>query len=140
MQISTIRSAVGEQSQTIAPGNGNPLSFETFLRLLTVQLATQNPLEPMNDRDFFAQMAQLGQMQGMEGLRDAVQMSQASSLLGRTVTAFRSMTDGADAGNEQVTGKVQGLSLRQGQYYLSLTLADGTTVDVRLSAVQEVKE
>lgn len=140
MQISTIRSAVDAQSQTVSSSGGNPLNFETFLRLLTVQLATQNPLEPMNDRDFFAQMAQLGQMQGMEGLRDAVQMSQASSLLGKTVSAFHSMADGAEAGNELVTGKVQGVSLRQGQYYLNVVLADGTTVDVRLSAVRQVKE
>jgi flagellar basal-body rod modification protein FlgD len=140
MQVSTIRSAMDAQSPTISSGGSSPLSFDTFLRLLTVQLATQNPLEPMNDRDFFAQMAQLGQVQGMEGLRDAIQMTQASSLIGKTVTAFRSMADGAEAGNEQVTGKVQGVSLRQNQYYLSVLLADDTTVDVRLSAVRQVKE
>ncbi|MFQ3677797.1 MAG: flagellar hook capping FlgD N-terminal domain-containing protein, partial [Fimbriimonadaceae bacterium] len=33
------------------------LNMEMFLRLLVTQLQNQNPLEPMNDRDFFAQMA-----------------------------------------------------------------------------------
>ena len=30
------------------------LDMKSFMRLLTVQLTNQNPLEPMNDRDFFA--------------------------------------------------------------------------------------
>ena len=41
------------------------MDMTMFMRLLTVQLLNQNPLEPMSDGDFFGQIAQLGQVQGM---------------------------------------------------------------------------
>lgn len=115
------------------------LDISTFIRLLTVQLANQNPLEPMSDRDFFAQMAQLGQVEGMDKLKDSMQMTQASALMGKSVTALRPMTDDGSGGeNGMVTGKVVRLSVRQGEQYLGLQEADGGIVDVRMSAVREV--
>jgi len=115
------------------------LDISTFIRLLTVQLANQNPLEPMSDRDFFAQMAQLGQVEGMDKLKDSMEMTQASALMGKSVTALRPMTDDGSGGeNGMVTGKVVRLSVRQGEQYLGLQEADGGIVDVRMSAVREV--
>lgn len=115
------------------------LDITTFIRLLTVQLANQNPLEPMNDRDFFAQMAQLGQVEGMDKLRDAMQVTQASALMGKTVTALRPMTDAGSGGeNGIVTGKVVRLTIRQGEQYLGLQEPNGGIVDVRMSAIREV--
>ncbi|MBV6458221.1 MAG: hypothetical protein HONBIEJF_01346 [Fimbriimonadaceae bacterium] len=115
------------------------LDISTFIRLLTVQLANQNPLEPMSDRDFFAQMAQLGQVEGMDKLRDSMEMTQASALMGKTVTALRSMTESGSGGeNGIVSGKVVKLTVRQGQQYLGLQEPDGGIVDVPMSAVREV--
>lgn len=115
------------------------LDISTFIRLLTVQLANQNPLEPMSDRDFFAQMAQLGQVEGMDKLRDSMEMTQASALMGKTVTALRPMTDTGSGGeNSVVTGKVVRLTVRQGEQYLGLQEPDGGVVDVRMSAVREI--
>jgi len=115
------------------------LDISTFIRLLTVQLANQNPLEPMSDRDFFAQMAQLGQVEGMDKMRDSMEMTQASALMGKTVTALRPMTDTGSGGeNNIVSGKVVRLTIRQGEQYLGLQEPDGGIVDVRMSAVREV--
>jgi flagellar basal-body rod modification protein FlgD len=126
-------------------GQGEPnrsksmLDMDTFMRLLTVQLANQNPLEPMNDRDFFAQMAQLGTVQGMDNLQSSMEMSQASGLLGKTVTAVRPMTDSGDVANSLVTGKVDKVTVRNGQVILTLTESNGGAVDVRLSNIREIK-
>jgi flagellar basal-body rod modification protein FlgD len=111
--------------------------MDTFMRLLTVQLANQNPLEPMNDRDFFAQMAQLGTVQGMDNLQASMELSQASGLLGKTVTAVRPMTDGG--GDSLVTGKVDKVTVRNGQVILTLTEPRGGSVDVRFNNIREIK-
>lgn len=115
------------------------MDMQAFLELLSAQLANQNPLEPMNDRDFFAQMAQLGTVQGMDKLQKSLDVAQASSLLGKEVTAFRPMTENAAGVNELVTGTVQKLHIKNGEYFLSLKEANGGLVDVRMTAIREVK-
>lgn len=115
------------------------LDMNAFLKLLTVQLSNQNPLEPMNDRDFFAQMAQLGQVQGMDQLQKSMQVSQAASLMGKTVTAVRPMSESGLDANYLVTGQVVRLVVQNGERKLTLKEADGGTVDISFNAIQSVE-
>lgn len=114
------------------------LDMDTFMRLLTVQLSNQNPLEPMNDRDFFAQMAQLGTVQGVDKLKEAMDTTQASSLIGKKVTALRPMTETEGGENSTVTGTVKRLTIRNGEHILGIQDKDGGIVEVKLAHVREV--
>jgi len=114
------------------------LDMETFMRLLTVQLANQNPLEPMNDRDFFAQMAQLGQVQGLDKLQMSMDMTQATSLIGKEVAAVRPMTEGTDGFNSLVIGKVDRITVRDGKTILGLREEGGGIVEVQLGNIREI--
>lgn len=116
------------------------LDMETFLRLLVVQLANQNPLEPMNDRDFFAQMAQLGQVQGLDKMQASMDVSQAASLMGKTVTAVSPMDESGVVGGALVTGKVVRLRVVDGERILGLEVAPNRVVDVKLANIREIKE
>lgn len=114
--------------------------MNTFMRLLSTQLANQNPLEPMNDRDFFAQMAQLGQVQGTDKMLDKLDVLQASSLIGKTVDAVRPMTAaGSDGSNSIVTGTVTRLTVKNGEYMLGIQEADGGIAEVSFDAIREVR-
>ena len=114
------------------------LDMNSFIRLLTVQLSNQNPLEPMNDRDFFAQMAQLGQVQGMEQLQKSADMQQAQSLMGKSVTATRESSETTSGTVEVVDGVVKKISMRNGEYYLGIQEADGGIVDVKMKNISAV--
>lgn len=114
------------------------LDMTTFMRLLTVQLTNQNPLEPMNDRDFFAQMAQLGTVQGIDQMKGSLQLTQASALMGKTVTGDGSLSAGGPL--MSITGKVIRLTSSNGTYYLGLQQADGTIANVKLTNVKQVTE
>jgi flagellar basal-body rod modification protein FlgD len=114
------------------------LSMENFMRLLTVQLSTQNPLEPMNDRDFFAQMAQLGQVQGIDTLNKSMEVQKAQSLMGKTVTATRPFTQGS-FNDPLVTGTVTKLTYKDGSYKLGIREANGGIVEVAMDALQSVQ-
>lgn len=68
------------------------LGKDDFLKLLIVQLTHQNPTEPMDDREFIAQMAQFSTLEQMtnlssefERLGGLIQSGQAVALLGKTV-------------------------------------------------------
>jgi len=69
------------------------LGQDDFLKLLTVQLSKQDPMKPMEDTSFMAQMAQFtalsqsSQMsKDMAGLRSDFSLQSASSMIGRQVT------------------------------------------------------
>ena len=119
--------------------NENSMDMDMFLYLLTVQLSTQNPLEPMSDRDFFAQMAQLGTVQGIDALKESMAGSQANGLLGQKVTALRPYTESESGLNEVVTGTVKRVTLRDGTYYLGIQEADGGITEVSLANVRQVE-
>lgn len=113
------------------------LNMETFLMLLTVQLANQNPLEPMNDRDFFAQMAQLGQVEGLGKLQDTMDFGQAASLIGKTVKAVR---PGDATGVTTVEGEIVSVSIRNGEQVIAIQEKDGGLVEVTMKAIQSVSK
>lgn len=95
----------------------NYLSQDIFLKLLVVQLQTQDPLSPMNDRDFFAQLAQLGTVQGIDSLKKSNDLAQASAMLGRTVEVFRPGGIG-DFGARVEVGVVEAAEVRSGKTYI----------------------
>lgn len=118
---------------------GSMLDMQTFLVLLSVQLSTQNPLEPMSDRDFFAQMAQLGQVQGMDALRASMDASQAASMIGKKVTAVRPFS-AASTGDQFVNGVVKKVLFQDGTYYLAVQEANGGYVQVQMGNVLTIEQ
>lgn len=73
-----------------------------YMKLLVTQLQNQNPLEPLDNKDMAAQLAQFSQLQQMETLNgsfsrvlDSVQRSYASSLIGKEISFEATGPDGA---------------------------------------------
>lgn len=82
------------------------LDKEDFLRILITQLTHQDPTQPMEDREFVAQMAQFSSLEQMTNLNkefsrvvNLIASSQAISLIGKTVEVLD--------GEASVTGRVQ---------------------------------
>ena len=68
-------------------------SSDGFLKILAGQIKGQNPLEPMKDTEFIAQMAQFSQLEqitnlakDMKAIAMSSQLSQGASLIGKNVT------------------------------------------------------
>ena len=69
------------------------ISQQDFLQILLTQLTDQDPLKPMDNTEFVAQLAQFSTLEQTQELSDTVTnslatqtASQAVALLGRTVT------------------------------------------------------
>jgi len=126
----------------VGAGSGlqaNSLGLQDFLKILLTQLTYQDPLKPMDNQAFMAQMAQFTSLQQTQQLNtklDALLSTQASlqsvGLLGRSV-------DIADASGT-VTGSVIALSLAGQTPQLTVQLNNGTTLTgVSLSQIAAVR-
>lgn len=118
---------------------GSTMNMETFLVLLSVQLSTQNPLEPMSDRDFFAQMAQLGTVQGMDAMRSSLDASQAANMIGKKVTAIRPFSIVGSNNSALVEGNVERVIFRDGRQLLVVREANNGLVEVEMGNVLQIQ-
>jgi flagellar basal-body rod modification protein FlgD len=124
--------AVGATSNNLQSSN---VSMQDFLNILLTQLSYQDPLKPMDNKEFMAQLAQfttLGQTQELNGKIDALVSTQASmqsiGLLGKVVTF--------DVGQGAQKGEVQELSWAGTVPMLAIkTQGSGQVVSASLSQV-----
>lgn len=94
----------------------NNLGKDDFLKILVAQMGNQNPMEPTNDTEFIAQLAQFSALEQMQSLNSAFMQSQAYSLIGKTVYVARPAEDGS--GDEVICGRVDGVVRQDGIDYL----------------------
>jgi flagellar basal-body rod modification protein FlgD len=108
------------QSGANAPTGNSRTTMDTyqFLRLLIVELTSQNPMDPVKDRDFLAQMAQLNTAQQMERIGSMFTTFQAAGLIGREVEA-------ALPTGSVLRGKVESVQISAGRVMLTI---NGETV------------
>jgi len=111
----------------------NDLDKDAFLRLLVTQMKYQDPLNPAEDKEFLAQMAQFTSLEQMQNLNKATSHSQAFSMIGRTVagTSYNSQT----MKYTDFAGRVESVVIKNGEALLSVNGAE-----VKLSEVSNVFE
>ena len=84
------------------------LGKDDFLKLLVAQLQSQDPLNPMEDKEFISQMAQFTSLEQMKNVSNAVQITQATSYIGKQITWDDEM-------GEQQTGIVKSVRIVSGE-------------------------
>ncbi|MGH8136668.1 MAG: flagellar hook assembly protein FlgD [Steroidobacteraceae bacterium] len=92
--MSTTNPITGVTTGTSTSSNSVPLNMQInqadFLRLITTQLKSQNPLSPTDPTQFVSQlegMSEVSSMQSMQSSMQASQMMSGTALLGRSVLA-----------------------------------------------------
>ena len=117
----------------------NSLGMEDFLKILLTQLTYQDPLKPMDNQQFMAQMAQFTSLEQTQQLNNKIATLitnqaalQSVGLIGRTVEITTS--------SGTLSGKVSALSLAGAAPLLTVETADGATLsDVSLSQIVAVR-
>jgi flagellar basal-body rod modification protein FlgD len=113
--------SAAQKSTTTTPVNpGSQLGKDDFLKLLVAQLQHQDPLNPMDDKDFMGQMAQFSSLEQISNLVQATQqmsyassVSQSVSLIGHTVTY-------TNAAGDEVSGVVSSVSMSDGNVLVKI--------------------
>jgi len=132
--------AIDAVTSTSSSVNQNArLGMEDFLKVLLTQLTYQDPLKPMDNQQFMAQMAQFTSLEQTQQLNTKLEQlinNQASlqsiGLLGRTVDV--------SSGSSTLTGTVSSLSFKDKSPVLTLTASGGTVYpDIPLSQLLAVR-
>ena len=94
------------------------LGKDDFLSLLITQLQHQDPLKPVEDKEFIAQMAQFSSLEQMQNLNKNMENVKAFSLIGRYVCA--DMSEKTEQGIKFVEGYATGVRMENGKAYVMI--------------------
>ncbi|WP_172200469.1 flagellar hook assembly protein FlgD [Niveibacterium sp. COAC-50] len=123
----------------VASSASTQLKLEDLLRVMLTELSYQDPLKPVDNKDFMAQVAQFSsldatrQLNGrLDTLLSLQSINQTVGLLGKTIDATTA--------TGQTTGKVTALSIVGGEPKMTITTASGEVVSgIAFSQLQNIR-
>lgn len=124
------------------------LGQDDFLKILIVQLQNQDPMQPMQDRDFIAQMATFSSLEQMTKMSNAMlemrgmMLGQATSYIGKEIMYEVNVYDSGNGeflGKDEFSGIVTGIENEKGKTILVTSLGHRITLDALLSVGTELK-
>lgn len=119
--LSTAGATASQTKQT-----SDIMGKDDFLKMLVTQLQNQDPLQPMEDKEFIAQMAQFSSLEQMQNMTTAMTATQATNMIGKEVSW-------KDDDNVERSGTVESVRIIDGQAKLVI----GETV-VAMDKVLEI--
>ena len=154
----TYNAAAYESTQQVA-AKSNELDKEAFLQLLVAQLQHQDPLEPQDNGEFIAQMAQFSSLEQMSNMTKSmdnittvlnnidtsVLVGQLSGMIGKGVEWLNTESSADENGNpvtqsSSLSGTITGVTVASGVTKIIAVDAEGTRHQVDISNVAHVYE
>lgn len=119
MQIETVNKGLKKDGKEFTQVMGK----DEFLKLLVTELQNQDPTNPMQDREFIAQMAQFSSLEqmlnvnkGIGKLVDSVSFQSSFNLLGKNVL----IGDDGSENAQPITGTVESVNRKGENVYVGV--------------------
>ena len=109
-------SVAAEKQKNAAPSS--TMDKESFLQLLVTQMKYQNPLEPTDNTEYVAQLAQFSELEQMQNLSGSMNLQRASGLVGQY--AVMEHTNESTGALTTVEGKVDSVYFENNKAYLNI--------------------
>lgn len=81
------RVGAGTVQQQVKEFKPSTMDKDAFLNLLVTQLRNQNPLQPMEDKEFISQMAQFSSLEQMQNMNKTMKLESAYNIVNKLVKA-----------------------------------------------------
>ncbi|MEC9488818.1 MAG: flagellar hook assembly protein FlgD [Halanaerobium sp.] len=95
METNAVANTYGTGTETTRTEDSREMGKDEFLKLMIAQLSHQDPLNPLEDKEFIAQMAQFTSLEQLTNLNSSMsefmqlqKLGQASDLIGRQVEYY----------------------------------------------------
>jgi len=85
MQITDTSKVIASSSNQSNRVPSNQMGKDEFMQILVAQLRNQDPLSPMEDKDFIAQIAQFSTLEQIQSMNQGATFAQAAALVGKEV-------------------------------------------------------
>jgi len=144
-------------TQTTSTGSNSSLDKDAFLQLLVTQLQYQDPLDPQDNSEYVAQLAQFSALEQMTNMVDGMEeiqtllenvdtsvlVSSLSGMIGQEIQWTTTGTTTDEDGNTvsksvSNTGTVTGVSISDGSPTIIATDSNGKTHQVSVSNITRV--
>ena len=140
--------ATTSSSTAISNAVNQTLGKDDFLKLLTTELRNQDPLSPMDNKDFISQMAQFSSLEqtnnvakSMEALSSSMSMLFQHSLLSQGAALIGKQVAGMDSsGASLIEGIVEAVKWLDGNPQLQLRMSDGSLKGMEMNEIISVSE
>ena len=102
-----------QNTSTESTRNTGEMGKDQFLQLLVTQLKYQDPLKPMEDKEFISQMAQFSSLEQMQNLNTNFSSMKAFTLMGKNISA--NVKDSKTGEQVYVNGIVEKVMIEKGK-------------------------
>jgi flagellar basal-body rod modification protein FlgD len=135
-------------NQAISTAVNKAMGKDDFLKLLVTELRNQDPLQPMDNKDFIAQMAQFSSLEQMNNVSNSMDklnksmfnfaqqasLTQGAAMIGKWVGGIN--VDGATP----MEGIVEAVKWLDGEPMVQIRKTDGSLADLELNLVTLIRE
>lgn len=97
--------------------SGSTMDKDAFLGLLVAQMKYQDPLEPTSNTEFVSQYAQFSSLEQMQNMSATLELSRASTLVGKTVSVNTTDSNGYAT---TIQGRVDYVQYENNKAYISI--------------------
>lgn len=108
---------ISESSQDKERKVGSQLGKDDFLLLLVTQMKYQDPLQPTDNTEYVAQLAQFSELEYMQNMMDITQHTSAFTLVGKYAYAETTSLTGTTQKEE---GLVDFVTMKDGEAYVTI--------------------
>lgn len=118
-KIQALTASSESLSSSSTKSSNSTLDKDAFLQLLVAQMKYQDPLEPTSNTEYISQFATFSELEEMQNMRSALDLSRASGLVGQQV--IMKVTSETTGETSYKNGKVDYVVYENGKAYLSIS-------------------
>lgn len=112
-----VQETASQSSVQKAAEGSNGMDKDAFLQLLVAQMKYQDPLQPTSNTEYISQYATFSQVEQMQNMAATMELTRASSMVGKLVTVESTNNVGE---TKEVEGVVEYVSYENNKAYVAI--------------------
>lgn len=126
---STSTTSTSSKKTSSQLGAAAGMGKDDFMQLLIAQLKNQDPMKPMEDKEFITQLAQFSSLEAMEKMTEQMENLTSSQMLVQAATLIGKQVSAKLESGEVVTGTISQVKIVSGQ---PTAVVNGKEIDTSL--------
>ena len=124
-------------TSAVAPASGTTLTLQDFLQVLTTQLTYQDPLKPLDNQEFMAQIAQFTTLEQTQQLTSTASTIASAQAAQQTIGMMGHQVNVTTSSGPQ-SGTITAIDLSGSAPAFTLTTSSGSLTGITFSQISSV--